>query len=86
MQVCLFRKKEEAALLLTEQRNNGTTIQDILLPRQKILSNRGKMPNGERSSTKEEKRRFESTVLSPLIKGLLKIIRKEKWKKMVREE
>jgi hypothetical protein len=68
MQVYLFRKKEEEAPLFFEQGNNGTPVQDLFLPRCKILSNRRKMSNGKRSSRKEEERCFDPTTPDSLLR------------------
>jgi hypothetical protein len=69
MRVRLFRKKEKATVLLFEQRNNGTAIQDVYLPRQKILSNRRKMSNNPRAPRTEEERRFKFIIRDSLLNG-----------------
>ena len=55
-----------------QQDQDGKTIQDIHLPRRKILSNPRKMSNNPRASKTEEKRRFKFIIRDSLLK--------ERWK------
>ncbi len=68
MYVCLFRKKKKETLLLLEQRDDGTTIQDILLPFRKILPNRREVSNQWWSPRTEETEGFTPVIRDPLLK------------------
>jgi len=71
MYVCLFRKKKKETLLLLEQRNDGTIIQDILLPFRKILPNRRKMSTQWWSPRTEETEGFTPVICDPLLKMVM---------------